>query len=320
MASGGVGVPPLEAVNAAFSVLNLGMHLLAAHDQRVQVAKAENVAVQQAYATMLNDLQTIFEAANAGYMTAAAAADACMDVHTWYWQYLNPLIQGPTKGPTVAFPNPALGAAPNSAATGGIYYEASDGGSCHCAGEKINGVVGCTAGCCIGCAAVDPTLSNAFVGFASGKAFTMQSAVVIPDPSFWPKTGPQGFQPKTYSYTPPKSLNLEEVTVSKTTGVVTVGAPPSSTDTVVQTGKASSTATPDQGGIVPPSQTNETLTGPSQSNPTGGTPGTGLASLEAALGPNYMYYLIGAALLFLLLLFRRPSQATQTPEIIEVAR
>jgi hypothetical protein len=315
-------VPPLAAVNAAFSVLNLGMHLLAAHDQRVQVAKTENLAVQQAYATMLNDLDTIFDAANLGYMTNEAAADACADVSQWYWQYLNPLIQGPTKGPTVAFPNPNLGASPNSAAVGGIYYEASDGGNCHCAGEKINGVTGCTAGCCIGCAAVDPTLSNAYVGFKTGKAFTMQSAVVIPDPTFWPKTGPQGFQPKTFTFTPPKALNLEEVTVSKTTGVVTVGAPPSGTDTVVQTGKASSTATPDQGGIVPVTQTNETLTGPSQTNGGVTTPtgtGTGqtptLTSLVSSLGP-YGWYIVGAVALLLLILLTRSGASTSQPQVI----
>lgn len=232
---------PISALTSAgFDVLNLGMHLLAAHDQRIQVAREENSAVQQAVTTMDADRQTIYKAANEGLITAAAAAAAILDVHTWYWAFLTPLIQGPTKGPTAPFPNPG---APNNNLTGGIYYEATDGAACHCAGEKIGNVVGCTAGCCIGCAAIDPTLSNDYVTFMRGGGSVIAAPIVAN------KYGLQTRAPYTLTYVKPKVVTPEELTINKNTGVVTVGAPPSSSDAVIQTGAESTQAAPDQGGV-----------------------------------------------------------------------
>jgi len=74
MASAASAVNPITlAINAGSQVLQIGMKLLAQHDERITIAKEENAAVKQAVATMDNDLQTIFKAANAGEITAIEA-------------------------------------------------------------------------------------------------------------------------------------------------------------------------------------------------------------------------------------------------------
>ena len=215
---------------------SLIMGLLAAHDKRVQAAKEENAAVQQAVQALDADLKTIFTAANNGDITPSVAMATCQDVHLWYWAFIQPLQQGSTKGPQQTFPNPG---APNSNAVGGIYYEATDGANCHCGTDK-----NCTAGCCIGCAAIDPTLSNAYAGFKTGKAFTMTVAVIVAN-----KYGLAQRNAYQLTYTPPKVTNPEaEVTLNTKTGIVTVGAAPTTNDAVVATGVVSTSGTSDAGG------------------------------------------------------------------------
>jgi hypothetical protein len=228
--------PLALAASLAGTGESLIMGLLAAHDARVRAAKEENTAVQQAVQALDADLKTIFTAANNGDITAAVAMSACYDVHLWYWSFVQPFQQGSTKGPQQTFPNPG---APNSNATGGIYYEATDGGNCHCGTNK-----NCTAGCCIGCGAIDPTLSNAYAGFKTGKAFTMTVATIVAN-----KYGLAQRNAYQLSYKPPKVTNPEaEVTLNTKTGVLTVGAAPATNDAVVATGVVSKSATPDTGG------------------------------------------------------------------------
>jgi len=217
------------------------MSLLAAHDARMKLAKEENGALAQALTAFDGDLKTIFDAANKGDITPGVAAQACEDVHNWFWAWIMPFQQGATKGPTQVFPNPG---APNNAAVGGIYYEATDGANCHCDSEGVGAP--CTAACCIGCAAFDPCLSNAYVWFSRGKAFTLAVPVVVANKYGLP-------QRATYNltFTPPKKENPEaEVTINAKTGVVTVGAPPSSTDAVIASGVVAIGAAPDTGSDV----------------------------------------------------------------------
>jgi hypothetical protein len=277
------------------------MGLLAAHDARVKAAKAENAAVGQAIAAMDADLKTIFTAANAGDISTQVAAQAVMDVHTWYWAFIQPLQQGSTKGPQQTFPNPG---APNSAATGGIYYEATDGTNCHC-GTDAN----CTAGCCIGCAAIDPTLSNAYVLFSKGVAFTMTVAVIVGNTKY----GLSSRAAYNLTYTPPKVTNPEaEVTINKTNGIVTVGAAPSSSDAVIATGVTTVGASSDTGGDV----IQHTAAGTDNAATTTAPISNPLASLASQIpgGMTTIYIALG---LILLLLFLPRKQST--PEIIVAA-
>lgn len=230
LASAGIGL--------AVAGVSLVMGLLAAHDARVKAAKEENAALAQAVVAFDADLHTIFDAANKGDIEPGVAANACMDVRNWYWIFIQPLQQGPTKGPTQTFPNPG---APNNAAQGGIYYEATDGAACHCAGQAA-----CTAGCCFGCANLDPCLSNAYIWFSRGKAFTLSVPPVAAD-----KYGLPARAAYTLTFTPPKVEQPEaEVTINKTSGIITVGAPPSASDVVIASGVTAIGAAPDTGADV----------------------------------------------------------------------
>jgi len=204
---------------------------------------------------------------------------------------MNPLIQGPTKGPTKAFPGAGT---PD-------YYAAGSGATCHCSGEKIGNVTGCTAGCCIGCAAVDPTLSAAWHIFANGGG-SFATAVIVAN-----KYGLPSRAPYTLTYKKPAAIHQAELTINTKSGVVTVGAPAGQNDLVVASGGVSTAAAPDQGGVVPVSQLNATENGPSQTNPTG-VPALG------SLGGTTLYLLIGAVVLVLLVLLRGSAQ----PQVIAV--
>jgi len=276
---------------------SLVMGLLAAHDKRVQAAKEENAALAQAVTALDADLKTVFTAANNGDITPQVAAQACQDVHNWFWAFVQPLQQGATKGPTQTFPNPG---APNNAAVGGIYYEASDGANCHCGTNAA-----CTASCCVGCAAIDPCLSNAYKWFLAGKAFTLTRPVIVANKYGLPQSGPYNL-----TFTPPKKENAEaEVTIAVKTGIITVGAAPSQGDAVIASGVTTIGAAPDTGGDV----IQHTATG--ADNPattTAATAGGTLTGLIASIPGGY-YTLIGVGILLLFLLMR-PSQ----PQVIEV--
>jgi hypothetical protein len=225
-----------------------------------------------------------------------------MDVHNWYWAFIQPLQQGATKGPTQTFPNPG---APNSAATGGIYYEATDGAFCHCGTDAA-----CTAGCCIGCAAIDPCLSNCYVLFRKGVAFTVTVPIIVGN-----KYGLQTRAAYNLTFTPPKQENPEaEVTIDVKTGIVSVGAPAGPDDAVIATGVQTVGATADTGGDV----IQHTATGtdnPATTTTAISNPLASLTSLAASIPGGTTTLLIAAGVILLLLFMPRRQQA---PTVIEV--
>jgi hypothetical protein len=268
----------------------LVMGLLAAHDRRVTAAKEENAAVQQAVVALDSDLATIFDAANKGDITPQVAAAACMDVHNWYWLFIQPLQQGSTKGPQQVFPNPG---APNNADTGGIYYEATDGANCHCGTDK-----NCTAGCCIGCAAIDPCLSNAYKFFSTGKAFTLHVPVIVAN-----KYGLAQRAAYDLKFTPPVHENPEaEVALNTKTGIITVGATPSGTDAVIATGVTTSGAPPDTGG----DSIQHTAAG--TDNPATTVSASAFGNLFNSIPGGMTTVIIGLIVVVLLAMVSRPKQ------------
>lgn len=216
------------------SGVTLVMGLLAAHDRRVQIAKEENSAVQQAVAALDTDLQTIFAAANAGDMSASVAVECCQAVSAWYWQFIGPFQQGPQRGQVSCGSN-SRKPGPNVGTLQGACYGAD---SAPCNGKS------CTAGCCIGCNVIDPTLANCIWLFSQPKGGKVTACTVVGN-----KYGLRSRAGYVLTYKPPASVRSEEVTINKNTGVITVGATPSGRDAVISTGAIAAGSIPDSGGV-----------------------------------------------------------------------
>lgn len=126
--------------------------LWAAHDARVKGAKTENAVMNSAVQAFDASLQAIFAAANSGQVTGAQAASECQSVLATYWSEMRPYQSGP-------------GAA-----------DASNGGSgCAsvtvCNQQTAPGLPcnkSCTAGCCVGCDVLTPTINQAIAIFQAG--------------------------------------------------------------------------------------------------------------------------------------------------------
>lgn len=285
------------ATTLAGTGVSLIMGLLATHDKRVQAAKQENAAVAQAIAALDSDLKTIFDALNSGDISEQVAVAALTDVHLWYWAFIQPLQQGATKGPQNTFPATKMSATQPFVACYGYAYNAT----CECSGTA------CTAGCCIGCGAIDPSLSAAIhvVNLHGG---TFQVCVIVEN-----KYGLAQRAAYNITYTKPKVTNTEaEVTINQKTGIVTVGANPTSSDAVIATGVVSTSGTSDAGG----DQIQHNASG-TDINVTQATPAPGsLASIFAQIpGGMTTVYIVGV---FLLLLIFLPTRSRQQPQIIEV--
>lgn len=225
------------ATSLAGTGASLIMGLLAAHDKRVQAAKEENAAVGQAVSALDSDLKTIFTALNNGDITEAVAIATLTDVHLWYWSFIGPLQQGSTKGPRQPFPQANLTTV--AGVIIGCYGDGAYSSSCVCDGKA------CTAGCCVGCGAIDPTLSAA-VKVVQNHGGTFQRCVVIAN-----KYGLSGSAAYNLTYKKPAKLQAEaEVTLNVKTGTVTVGAAPGANDAVIASGVVAIGSTPDSGGDV----------------------------------------------------------------------
>jgi len=145
-AAGPIGM----AVGAVIGVI---AGLWAAHDARAAGAKNENAALSSAIQAFDGSLQAIFQAANAGTLSAADAITQCESVLQLYWQHMAPYMSGP-------------GRADNSGAgqSCGTYVP---GVTTPCnSGKKCDKT--CTAGCCYGCNGIWPTILYAIKVFQSG--------------------------------------------------------------------------------------------------------------------------------------------------------
>lgn len=214
----------VNPISAGFNLLGLGMHLLAAHDERVRIAKEENGACMQAQTALDGDLHTIFDAANAGLITSQEAMQACADVSGWYWQFITPFQQGPIRGNQCSSKFPANTKCYSAPGT-------------PCAGRD------CTAGCCLGCNVFDPSLASAYNVFKAGGG-TAQIC-----PTFNDKYGFVGRPGYSLTYKPSAIVKQAELTINAKTGIVSVGAPPSNQDAVIASGGISANSMSDQGGI-----------------------------------------------------------------------
>lgn len=221
-------------ISAGFDLLGLGMHLLAAHDERIQLARKENAASDQAIQAFDSDMHTIFAAANAGIITEAVAVHACNMVETWYWQWITPFSQHGSV---------SVGQCNIYQLPDGSWTQPANSNPKGC-GSNQGGKL-CTAGCCFGCALISIGCRNAANVFSKGGGSWSTWTVTTNKYSSFSR---QGY---SLSYKRPAHVNQEaEVTLNVRSGLVTVGAPPSNQDVVVASGVISATAVPDSGGIV----------------------------------------------------------------------
>lgn len=188
----------IAAISSAAGPIGAGVGILvgliaglwAAHEARIKGAKTENAVMNSAVQTFDASLQAIFSAANSGQVTAAQASSACQTTLQNYWSAMRPYQSGP-------------GAA-----------DASNGGSgCArvtvCNQQTAPGLPcnkSCTAGCCVGCDVLTPTINQAIAIFQAG------SGTLTVCPVYGSGYGGADRASYTLSYTPPAPTATSTVT------------------------------------------------------------------------------------------------------------
>lgn len=116
-----------------------------AHDARAAGAKDENAAMNSAVTAFDQSIKAVFAAANstnpAQQITAAQAISLCSQVLQSYWAGMAPHQTGPGRA------------------------DASNHGA-SCSGLTCNS--SCTAGCCVGCLDLTPSIANCIAVFQAG--------------------------------------------------------------------------------------------------------------------------------------------------------
>lgn len=149
----GLGAGAATAITLGLALpITLGLGLLAAHDKRVKQAKDENEALNLAMVSFDSDIQQVFEMANKGALTANDAQNAIAAMNDAFWNYIKPYQMGSQPCP-----------AGMDDVQNGCWYMYRIGNKKGCDGSKT-----CTAGCCVGCNVVQPSLTRALKVFQDG--------------------------------------------------------------------------------------------------------------------------------------------------------
>lgn len=122
----------------------------ASHAARAKGATTENAAMNSAVTAFDQSMQSIFSAANSGQITAAQAASLCQTVQQSYWQGMAPYMVGAGRSDC-----------------------SNQGSNCAC-GPSSCGTSKCTAGCCVGCWDIMPSIANCIAVFSSATGGTAQ--------------------------------------------------------------------------------------------------------------------------------------------------
>jgi len=193
--------PAAPFVLAAAVVMKIIAGFWAAHDARVAGAKQENAVVNSAVLAFNQSLKAIFAAVNATDSTQITAADAitaCENLLTTYWGRMQGQMTGPGRadasygGSNCGTPVP-----------GNICGEMTGGHKC----DKS-----CTAGCCVGCNDLTPTIAAAIAVLQSGGG-TFQVCHVFGD-----KYGLSDSASYSLTYTPPTASSSAAGILSSLTG------------------------------------------------------------------------------------------------------
>lgn len=125
----------------------------AAHAARAKGATTENAAMNSAVIAFDTSIKAVFAGANSGQITGSQAAGLCQTIMQSYWAGMAPFQTGPGRAD----------ASHGGAACGTL----NPGGPCigMIGGPKCNSA--CTAGCCVGCQDLYPTILSAIAVFNS---------------------------------------------------------------------------------------------------------------------------------------------------------
>ena len=140
--------------------------LFAAHAARAKGAKTENDAINAYLPAFDQGLQTIFQQANSGQLAASDAITAVNQLWAQWWANISPYTSGPgradaSKGGTNCGNGQLNPAGPCTGTPGGHKCDKS-----------------CTAGCCVGCQDLYPTILQAIQVFQNPAGGTITACTV----------------------------------------------------------------------------------------------------------------------------------------------
>lgn len=213
-ASAGAMFGPIGAGIGAIAGAIAG--IWAAHDARVQGATTENKVLSSAVQAWDQSMQTIFQYANSGQITASTAASYVTQVYQSFWTAMCPYTKGPGRADTS---NCGANCGNGTLNPGGPCTGTPGGHQCNSA---------CTATCCVGCQDIYPSMLQAIAVFSSTTGGTVQVCNV--SGSSFGYSGRSGY---SLTYTPPAATTVAGATNSVTSALTGVAS--------VLTGGASST-------------------------------------------------------------------------------
>jgi hypothetical protein len=151
-ASAGAMFGPIGAGIGAIAGAIAG--IWASHAARAKGAKTENAAVNSAVEAFDSSIKAIFQAANSGQITGAQAASLCSTVLQSYWQGMAPYMVGPGRSDC-----------------------SNQGSMCSCSDPYCKNSK-CTAGCCVGCFDIMPSIASCVAALSSPTGGTANIAQV----------------------------------------------------------------------------------------------------------------------------------------------
>jgi hypothetical protein len=150
-AAGAVNVIPVVG-QAVSAILAIGASLLGQHTARVKGATAENSGINAIVPAFDADLKEINAAWLAGSLNPTMAATYLQQVHDQYWAYMQQFVGRP-------------GVATRTCPPGQVGGPMGHGG---CTSGQPICDKGCTAGCCVGCSAINGTIANCLWAIQTG--------------------------------------------------------------------------------------------------------------------------------------------------------
>ena len=158
----------------------------ASHAARAKGAKTENAAVNEFLPAFDSSLKAIFAAANSGQLAASDAITACQQLLQIWWSNMAPYQTGPGRKD---------GSKGGAACGDGTL---NPGGPCTGSPHGPKCDSSCTAGCCVGCQDLYPTILQAIQVFSNPNGGTITACNV--SASGYGATARSSY---TLTYTPP---------------------------------------------------------------------------------------------------------------------
>jgi hypothetical protein len=190
IASGGLAAGAITAgIGAAVAIVaGLIMGAWARHKARAAGAKNENAAVNSALKAFDESIRAVFDAANssdpAKHISAVDAGNFCQQIYQQWWANMAPYQSAPGT---------------SDRSHGGADCPSIAAAEAH--SQQCN--KSCTAGCCVGCIDIYPTIQDAIALFSSGKGGSITVRKV-----YGSKYGANAREAYTLTFTPPSVTAL----------------------------------------------------------------------------------------------------------------